>query len=158
MGVMNRNSLIVVSVIILAIVGYLIYANRPATQPTTQLPPTTAPSPTPSGKELTITLNPVAESTESGTAILKEEGGKTMVTLSLNNAPAGVKQPAHIHMGGCPRVGEVKYPLTFPMGGQSETTLEITLDQLKSELPLAINVHKSVPEAKVYVACGDITF
>lgn len=153
---MNKNIFTVVALVVLAIIGYMIYTNRPITQPTpTPIISTPSPSPT---NQLTIQLNPVGESTESGTAVLKEENGKTMVTLALNNAPSGVKQPAHIHLGGCPGVGEVKYALTFPVDGQSETTLEVTLDQLKNELPLAINIHKSAPEVKVYVACGDITF
>ena len=73
-------------------------------------------------------------------------------------APENVSQPVHIHVGSCPEVGEVKYPLTNVLDGESVTTLDVTLEQLEIELPLAINVHKSVTEASVYISCGDIQF
>lgn len=94
---------------------------------------------------------------EFGTATLTEENDKVKVVLKMTGAPAGVTQPAHIHIGSCPEVGAVKYPLTSPVNGLSETTLDVTLDQLKAAMPLAINVHKSVPEGSVYVSCGDLT-
>lgn len=134
--------------------------------------PTPSPTPTPttateSGttsetmREIKINMDVVLEganSGESGTATLKEAGGKTIVVLDLDprETPKGVTQPAHIHEGSCPGVGAIKYPLTPVMDGKSETTLDVGLDQLLSEIPLAINVHKSVAEAKVYVSCGDI--
>ena len=79
------------------------------------------------------------------------------MSVSLTGAPAGVAQPAHIHVGACPGVGAVKYPLTFPVDGQSETVLDVTLEQLRSELPLAINIHRSAAEASVYVSCGELS-
>lgn len=107
-------------------------------------------------RSYSVNLSEQNDSGEYGTATLREEGGKVKVTLSISGAPQDVTQPAHIHMGSCPEVGAVKYPLTFPINGTSETTLDTTLDQLKSQLPLSINVHKSAEEAKMYVACGDL--
>ena len=93
----------------------------------------------------------------SGTATLKQEEGKVKVSLDLSGTPAGVTEPAHIHMGACPNPGAIKYPLSSVVNGKSETTLgNITLARLKTELPLAINVHKSAEEAGVYVSCGDL--
>lgn len=105
---------------------------------------------------LVITLSPQNDSGESGTATLKQENGKTKVVVDLDSAPSSA-QPAHIHTGSCADLGGVKYPLISPVDGESETLLDVPLTQLVSELPLAINVHKSSEEISVYVACGDIT-
>lgn len=153
---MNRNLWIVVIVVVVAILGFmLLQAQKPKVTPQV----TATPSPAPAMSEgVKIDLKEQNESSESGTATLVEKDGKVMVTLNLTGSPAQVVQPAHIHMGSCPKVGEVKYPLTSPVDGKSETTLEVSLDQLKGEVPLAINVHKSASEAQIYVACGDLVF
>ncbi len=92
---------------------------------------------------------------QSGTAMIEEKDGSVVVTLSVS--PAGkVSQPAHIHMGACPTPGEVAYPLTDVVDGKSVTTLSVTMAALKEQMPLAINVHKSADEPKVYTACGDL--
>ena len=143
-------------VVAVAILGFMmLQGQKPKVTPRV----TETPSPTPAMSEgVTINLKEQNESSESGTASLVEKDGKVMVTLNLTGAAEGVVQPAHIHMGSCPNVGEVKYPLTSPVDGKSETTLEVSLDQLKGDTPLAINVHKSASEAKIYVACGDLVF
>ncbi|TSC65519.1 MAG: hypothetical protein CEO21_394, partial [Microgenomates group bacterium Gr01-1014_80] len=51
-------------------------------------------------------------------------------------------------LGRCPDVGEIKYPLTNLMNGKSETTLNTTIDMLKEQLPLSLNVND--------VACGTL--
>lgn len=108
--------------------------------------------------EIMVNFTEQNDSGEFGTATLKEEDGQVVVTLNLVGAPQNVSQPAHIHNGSCPDVGGVKYPLTNVLNGESETTVNVTFDQLEDELPLAINVHQSVENASVYVACGDIKF
>ena len=116
-------------------------------------------SPSPSAmmsKEIALTLKPVNDSDEAGTATLKEENGQTKVTISLTGYTKDVSQPAHIHMGECPGVGSVKYPLTPVVNGTSVTMLAVTLESLKKELPLAINVHKSVTEVSTYTSCGPL--
>ena len=158
----NRNLIIIVGIIIVAVGGYLLYnATQQGKQvsppaPTTQVTTPSQPSPSPEAMEqLTVTLSEQNKSGERGSATLKEVGGKIVVSLNLTGVPVAT-QPAHIHTGACPKVGGVKYPLTFPVGGKSETTLDVTLTQLLAQLPLAINVHKSATEAAVYVACGDL--
>ncbi len=155
---MNKNLVYaLVGILAVVVVGYLLFIrqNQPAIQPTaettTQAPVTTTPS------EVTVTLAERNDSGESGIATLKEVNGKVVVSLNLTGAPAGVAQPAHIHVGACPEVGAVKYPLTSPTNGVSETTLDVNLAQLRAELPLAINVHKSQAEVKTYVSCGDLS-
>lgn len=157
---MNKNLLmgIVVAIAILG-AGFLFLSNRPAQPPTT--PPVTTDESMQESvmeKEVTVTLSEQNASGESGVATLTEVDGKVKVTLAMTGMPATVSQPAHIHVGRCPEVGAVKYPLESPVDGVSEITLAVTLDQLKSELPLAINVHKSVEEVSTYVSCGDLQF
>lgn len=106
--------------------------------------------------QITVVLDVQNNSGESGTALLEDLNGKTKVSVRLSGAPAGAQQPAHIHLGACPAPGAVKYPLALVKNGNSETMLEISLENLLNELPLAVNVHKSAAEAGVYVACGDI--
>ena len=84
------------------------------------------------------------------------QGGKVKVTLDVFNAPKGSVQPAHIHLGSCPDPGAVKYPLTSVSNGHSETMLDTSVGEILQQLPLAINVHKSVKDAKAYVACGNV--
>lgn len=156
---MNKNlTYAAVGILVLVGVWYFVF-NKPAQiapQPaTTTTQETASPSATPS--EISVTLSEQNKSNESGTATLMEVDGKVKVTLKLTGVSSGVTQPAHIHVGKCPEVGEVKYPLTSPVEGMSETMLDVSLAQLRSELPLGINVHKSPTEATVYVACGDLS-
>jgi len=97
---------------------------------------------------------------ESGFVTIAEAEGKTRVVIDLGDVSADVLQPAHVHRGSCVELGEVKYPLAevqkAQMGPISETVLDVPFEQLMSELPLAINVHKSQKESGIYVACGDV--
>src|SRR3989344_175971 len=107
---------------------------------------------------ISVTLDEQNDSGESGTAILTEGAdGMVRVSLSVTAASVGTAQPAHIHAGACPNPGAIKYPLTSVINGVSETTLNVGMATLRSQLPLAINVHKSAAETQVYVACGDVT-
>ena len=138
-------------VVVVIVVGFFLMNRQ-----TSQLAPSPTPVPESIMKGMTVTLAEQNDSGESGTAVLKEVDGQVMVTLSLTGAPEGVSQPAHIHNGSCDNLGGIAYPLTNPMDGSSETMVDVTLDQLMSELPLVVNVHKSVSEAGVYVSCGDL--
>jgi len=156
----NKNLLIGVGVIVVLIVGYMLYSNMqkaPIYEPTTTTTTTEqSASPSATTSEVMVTLSEQNDSGQPGTATLMEVDGKVKVTVKTTGAPAGVAQPAHIHVGACPEVGAVKYPLTSLIDGMSETTLDVTLAELKSELPLGINVHKSGAEVKVYISCGDL--
>lgn len=106
---------------------------------------------------VTITLAEQNDSGETGVATLVEEDGKVTVTIATSGFTPNTPQPAHIHVGSCPDVGAVRYPLTNVVEGESVTVLDLTFAQLQGELPLGINIHKSAPEASVYTACGDLT-
>lgn len=105
----------------------------------------------------TIKLNPQNDSGQAGTAVLTPiAGGKTEVTIKVANPPSGVAQPAHIHEGTCANLNKApKYSLTSVMNGTSTTVVDVDLATMMNT-PHAVNVHKSGPEAAVYVACGNI--
>ena len=159
-----KNLIIALIIVVLIIGGALYILNKNSiSQPTLpssstgspETAPVTAPVTSPA-KSLQITLNMQNNSGQSGTATLTDVNGQTKVDLSLTGEPANISEPAHIHTGSCANLGGVKYALNFPRNGQSETMLNISLDQLLQQLPLAVNVHKSAAEINVYYACGDI--
>lgn len=137
-----------------------IYAKNATYNSGYQAPPLESGSPSTGtmGDSARIALTEENNSGESGNAVLKEENGKVTVTVSLTGYPDSTPQPAHIHVGACPGVGAVKYPLTSVVNGSSVTTLDVSMDTLKTSLPLAINIHKSAAESKVYTACGAVSF
>lgn len=118
------------------------------------------------GGEVKLNLSSQNNSGIAGIATLDSEDGKVKVTLKLTDVPTGVvgllgislgaTHPAHIHLGSCASLGAVKYPLTSTVGGKSETTINVSFANLKSQLPLAVNVHKSPEEIGTYVACADL--
>ncbi len=109
----------------------------------------------------TVTVNlgpgqgPAGGGDQTGTATLTAQGDQTQVVLDIEPGPAAVEQPAHIHEGSCPGVGEVAFPLTNVVNGTSTTVVDASLEELQSG-DFAINIHKSGDEIGVYVACGDI--
>jgi len=107
-------------------------------------------------EKITVSLNALNNSGESGTATLEDINGKAKVEIKLTGAPRGVAQPAHIHVGSCPGVGAIKYPLASVTNGESVTNLDVPVSQIMKELPLAINVHKSAAESSIYYSCGEI--
>lgn len=136
--------------ILIIIVGAIWYMNRSG--PAAVVP---------AGQEdaaqsIEVTLSEQNDSGMAGVATLTGMNDSTLVTLALTGAPVGVTQPAHIHTGSCAEIGGVVYPLEFPVNGVSETVLNVPLDTILGELPLALNVHKSPQEASVYVACVDL--
>jgi ABC-type glycerol-3-phosphate transport system substrate-binding protein len=104
-----------------------------------------------------VTLNEQNASGQSGTATLTAtDDGTLHVSIALSGGGAD-PQPAHIHEGTCADLNpEPAFPLENVADGQSETDVEVSLEDL-AVTSYAINVHKSESEADVYVACGDIT-
>lgn len=103
-------------------------------------------------------LEPVVSSSlqQEGFATLERQGDKVQVTVNVTGGSSGNVQPVHLHEDGCPGKGKVLYPLNDIHNGKSETVLDVSLDELKEKLPLAINVHKSKEESSVYTACGEV--
>ncbi len=144
----DRNIITLAGILIVGVAAYFLYTAQVAEQE--------AKMKLEAMKTATVTLGAQNNSKEMGTATLKEVDGKVTVTLDLTGTPKGVSQPAHIHTGSCPNPGAIKYPLTNVVDGKSETTLDVTMDKLRSELPLAVNIHKSAAQSKVYVSCGNL--
>lgn len=105
---------------------------------------------------VTVKLDAQNNSGQTGTATLFPEGEKTRVVIELLNVPAGVAQPAHIHLGRCDNLDKApKWPLEAVKNGSSVTVVAASLDAILKE-KAAINVHKSVAEVQTYVSCGNI--
>ena len=109
-------------------------------------------------KSVTVRLAEQNKSGQSGTARLTPLGAdKTKVEISMKGGAKGVPQPAHIHDGTCPNPNpKPKHGLQDVVDGKSSSEVPVALDALLKE-KVAINVHKSKEEVKVYVACGNIT-
>lgn len=117
-------------------------------------------------REVKLNFSSQNNSGIAGTAKLEEGDGKVEVKLNLLGVttgvsgligiPLGTAHPAHIHLGSCANIGAVKYPLASTVNGESKTEINASFADLKAQLPLAINVHKSAEEMGVYVACTDI--
>ncbi len=107
---------------------------------------------------LTVTLDAQNASGQKGTAKIEPTtDGKVKVTLTMTGGSFTAAQPAHIHIGSCPKPGAVQYPLTNVIDGKSVTMIDANWDAVwNSAEKLAVNVHKSASEASVYTACGNI--
>lgn len=111
----------------------------------------------PVGQSANVTLSALNESGISGTATITETEGQLMVEISMQGEVEDRTMPAHIHVGECPGVGAIAYPLNSVVDGNSQTTIdELTIAELEAQLPLAINVHESPEALQNYVACGAI--
>ena len=105
---------------------------------------------------VTVQLEALNNSGQSGTATLLPDGNKTKVVIELSNVQTGATQPAHIHMGTCKKLDKApKWPLEPVKNGRSVTVLPVSLDTILED-KTAINVHKSEIEPQIYVSCGNI--
>lgn len=105
---------------------------------------------------ITVNLEAMNNSGQTGTATLTPEGDKTKVVILLTKAPAGVAQPAHIHLGRCDKLDAApKWKLESVKDGRSTTMVPVSLDTILKDKS-AINIHKSAAEVQVYVSCGNI--
>lgn len=128
----------------------------PTTEPTQSLSPTETAMEKAEPMKVVMNADAKSGSNQKGTATLTEIDGKVKVALTLTGYESAVAQPAHIHAGTCTAPGKIVYPLNDVVDGKSETTVNTTLTDLKKQLPLIINVHKSASELTVYTSCGDL--
>lgn len=105
---------------------------------------------------VTVQLAPQSDSGQAGTATLMPEGDKTKVIILLSNSPAGIAQPAHIHLGTCDKLDKAPtWHLEPVKDGRSLTVIPVPLDAILQE-KTAVNIHKSAAEPQIYVSCGNI--
>lgn len=150
---MNKNTYITLAVIaVLAVAGFMVFnGNDNATNQEQANNSQNADQ-----EAVTVNLLEQNNSGETGTATLTANGDQTVVDVSIAGAPSDIDQPIHIHAGSCENLGGVEYPLASVTGGQSNTVLDVSLDDLMEQLLLAINVHQSPSEISTFVACGNI--
>lgn len=105
---------------------------------------------------VTIQLKAVNDSNQTGVATLIPEGETTKILIEMTNPRSGIAQPTRIHLGTCDELNPAaKWPLDAVKEGKSETLLSVPLQTILGQ-KAAINVHKSVIDSGVYVACGDL--
>ena len=103
------------------------------------------------GQFLTIILDELDSSGQSGFATLTNRGAQTEVVVT---ATAGISALAHIHEGSCPTLGGIFLDLSDTSGDTSSTTVDATLDSLISG-SFAVNLHKD-GEPGTYTSCGNV--
>jgi hypothetical protein len=102
---------------------------------------------------ITIQLDVMGGSGESGAATLTPQGAKTLVELRMKGG-SGDPQPAHFHTGTCEKYApRPLYPLQPVVKGDSRTTLDVPLDKLIGG-DLVINVHKSFADIATVASCA----
>ncbi|HSD12753.1 MAG TPA: cupredoxin domain-containing protein, partial [Patescibacteria group bacterium] len=113
------------------------------------------PAKKPAARQLEVAMTAQGAAGFSGKALLVEQNDQTKVMINLDGG-AGMMMPAHIHLGACPKPGDVKWTLADVVSGKSVTLVQASFDEVLAGLPLAINVHKSATEIGTYTSCGDI--
>lgn len=107
------------------------------------------------GDAISVSLSPVGDASQFGTATLTPEGDQTRVVVDVDS-PVSNSQPAHIHEGTCDNLtAEPAYGLPNVVDGRSEATVDVSLDELTSE-SYAINLHMSDDDLATYTSCGNI--
>lgn len=93
-----------------------------------------------------------------GTArMTQDETGQAVVTVTLSDGTSSTLHPAHVRAGSCATPGNVLYPLTNVMAGNSVTTLMTGYsDFVGSNQKLAIIVYASSADSSTMIACGDL--
>lgn len=103
-----------------------------------------------------VVLESQNNSGESGIAVFEAVGDKTKVKINLVGFQPGVEQPAHFHGGTCEYPVLEKYDINNVMNGKSETIVDVKLKDLLNDLPLVLNIHKSIEEDTIYTSCAEI--
>lgn len=126
--------------------------NTPA--PTSPLPtPTDIPIPT--GRSTVVTLLPVDNSGQSGSAAIAEINNQVKVQVSVSG---GVypSQPTDLRSGGCPDGGNKLYTLANTQYGYGQSVVNVTYDQLLTQRPMALSLHYSAFQINTATACGSM--
>ncbi|MFL5318079.1 MAG: hypothetical protein ACJ790_00385, partial [Myxococcaceae bacterium] len=90
-----------------------------------------------------------------GTATLTQKGNDLEVKVSVTPGSDTGNQPAHIHTGSCPGLGDIVKALNPLQNGTSTTLLTNTRLEEVSGGKFVVNVHNSV-QGSTYMSCGVI--
>ena len=111
----------------------------------------------PTGGGKTFLLQPGSSFNAHGSATLSATAEGVWISLAVSDTPSsGGTYPAYIHEGTCAGLGPVLYLLTPISSGESDTLISTSLEELRRQLPIAINVNKSNSELNVSVTCTTI--
>ena len=157
---MTKNIYIIVGIIIVVVTLVVLNLQTKTEEPairqeTDQISTTSNDEGAPFG--LSVPLFPRGDSEQRGGADFFENEGKVEAVVRLENVPAGVSQPVHLHSGSCDALGKIVFPLNPVVDELSQTTLNVSGEEFQSQLPLAVNVHKSEDELGVNIACASIS-
>jgi hypothetical protein len=109
------------------------------------------------GGAIEIELKEQNASGITGLAVLAPRGEMTNVVVDMIQSFDIDPQPTHIHKGTCADLDpKPAYALPNLEDGIGGGDVPVSLEELR-EGGYAINVHKSVAEPDMYVACGEIT-
>ena len=105
---------------------------------------------------VTVKMNALNNSGETGTASLTQLPNGVKVEVNIKGAPA-TAQPTHIHPGTCTKLNPApEAPLSPLTGGKSVTVLSGKKLSDFTGGKYSINVHKSSNDLATYVSCGAI--
>ena len=108
-------------------------------------------------RQITVHMQSPQGEYQTGSAVVSAlPDGKTLVVVSIR-PPGSSAQPMHLHSGACvaSQMGPVVSVLQDVVNGESRTVLDKSLQELATT-EIAINVHESANNFKVYTACGEV--
>lgn len=126
-----------------------------APEPTaTATPAAPTATPTPVGRQTTVTMEKRSVDGQEGTATITESGTMTIVRISVSPPVANDPEPAYFQMTDCSSIGPVSIKLQPVMNGESETTLETSYDQVIGQQRWLV-VLRSENGVWVLTTCGE---
>lgn len=132
-------------------------ASEPA--PAINVPSGQYPTLTPSAPAFTVQIRSLGGSGITGTATFQDIAGSVAILLHVDGLPEEEEDesvvPVELHSGSCAAPGALAYEMTAPDAGESETDLDINLQQFNTERPFAIVLYRSL-EDHTAIACGDV--
>lgn len=148
----SKKSIITLGVIFLIILSFVFNSKKVLRMSQKNSP---APIHSSSSSGFSIVIEEQNSSGQNGIVTFEPLNNQTVVKIKSIGYPAGVSEPAHIHLGTCEKPGEIKYPLVSLLNGESETILDADIGYF-GKSSLILNVHKSNEEISTYLSCGNI--
>ena len=110
----------------------------------------------PASASVTVQMNQLNGSGQTGTATLTQIGDKVSVSVHINGEPASASEPAHVHFGRCPVIKAIPaYNVGPIVGGKAANVVDLNWKEINSG-KYVLNVHESASQLGNYVSCGNI--